>query len=457
MHDLHLVSIQNKITVTDPPDRLRQAIRTSLRLKNPLYYRLARMGNHRALYATREYFTYFEETDDDISFPRGMRPRLKKFIEKEGGDWSVEDKTVRPALAVPAVCHSPLRDYQYGVIEEINPTQNPEGVIVLSTGFGKSFIALKLIECVQTKTLIIVPRNSILKQFRRDIELHLRTKAGIIQGKNEDIQDITVASLATLRKRPDLRRRLKKTFGMVVVDECHQTIPQKSIEAVTDFQPRFFYGLTATPARDDGQGEAIHFYYGPTLITRELPQETPQVVRVHSPHFLRIHENYALTIDDQVEHEARNQLIARYAEEAAEEGRKVLVLTKRIAHYEAIGALIGGAHKTLEIPAKDLPELLPKIRSGEQPFDILLGTFSLLSTGVDIPILDTLIIAGDLKSSVLTKQSIGRVLRLHETKKTPKIIDFVDKANGILMNQAKQRAHTYRKNDWPILDIHEDV
>jgi superfamily II DNA or RNA helicase len=75
----------------------------------------------------------------------------------------------------------------------------------------------------------------------------------------------------------------------------------------------------------------------------------------------------------------------------------------------------------------------------------------MLSTGTDIPALDTLIFAGDLRSDVLQEQSAGRILRLFRDKQHPKIIDFVDNKTGILNHQGKARIRWYKKQGWEII------
>jgi superfamily II DNA or RNA helicase len=96
-------------------------------------------------------------------------------------------------------------------------------------------------------------------------------------------------------------------------------------------------------------------------------------------------------------------------------------------------------------------DLLARFREGGKDFDVILGTFGLLSTGINIPALDTIIFAGDLKSSVLCVQSVGRILRLFEGKQYPKIIDIDDCKSGILHNQARLRKKFYKDNEWEIL------
>jgi superfamily II DNA or RNA helicase len=47
------------------------------------------------------------------------------------------------------------------------------------------------------------------------------------------------------------------------VDECHHTPSKTFTEAVNAFPAMYRLGLTATPSREDGLGQAIQVYIGP--------------------------------------------------------------------------------------------------------------------------------------------------------------------------------------------------
>ncbi len=156
-------------------------------------------------------------------------------------------------------------------------------------------------------------------------------------------------------------------------------------------------------------------------------------------------------IEEQVTCEARNKLIADVIERERKLGKKVLVLTKRVAHYELLHSMVDpeGAFCFASSDAKQKrDELLQGLRDGSQEFSALFGTYALLGTGIDIPKLSVVILAGDLKSDVLAEQSIGRIQRLLDGKPNPKVVDIVDKTNPVLYKQARIRQAFYRERNW---------
>jgi len=347
-----------------------------------------------------------------------------------------------------------LRPYQVGVVDEILKNRD-SGIIKLGTGYGKTIIACEIIRKLNKTALIIVPRVSILNQFKETLKEFYDYEAGIIQGKSWDIKDITIASMATLKKREEQLKDITSKFSIIIADECHSYISEKGIKTIQSFNPRFLLGASATPRRTDEQGGAIFFTFGEILIDRELPQEKPVVHVVKSNVDIEVSIDYSEMIDDMINNAERNNLIFMLAGNELLNKRKILILTKRIAHYEKIKNWFPGKTIVYTISsttnAKERDKLLTKLRNNEKDFDVIMGTFSMLSTGVDIPKLDTLIVAGDLKSSVLVDQSAGRILRLFNKKNRPKIIDIDDNKNPMLHRQFLERKKFYKSNNWEIL------
>lgn len=452
------MTIRNKLYLKDVPPDLLKKLKQALTLPNPMYETLRRMGNKRALYACPKVFRYYEEDKEtnEIIVGRGMLRRIRDYMEKQGSPLYVTDQRVTRGPGYKGVQSTiELREYQYGVIEEIK--QQEEGIIRLDTGFGKTIIAIKLIAELGEKCIFIVPRTSLLEQFKTEAAKWLGVEVGVVGAGQEDVRDITVATIQTLVRRPALVAELSGVFGLQIVDECHTVIPEKSRKAVEAFKPKYRYGLTATPRRTDKQGDALEFLFGPIVVDRELPKANPSVRMERLNHDSYTAYEYAEIISKQTSDTLRNRRIADIVREETARGRRVLVLTKRIIHFEAIREICletEDPEHCIEVASrtssKARADLLADLRSGARPFNSIFGTFSLLSTGVDIPSLDTIIFAGDLKSDVLTEQAVGRVRRIFEDKQDPLIIDIWDTGNKVLYRQGLARKKFYEEKNWNI-------
>ncbi len=404
-----------------------------------------------------EFIPYYEEDkrNGTLSIGRGCGQRLRGYMETNGVTAKVHDLTVCPEAHIGSSTIA-LRPYQEGIPEKI--ALHRVGVCRFDTGFGKTILALKVVELLQTKTLILVPRTSIYEQFRTDVERLLGKKVVTIRDPSSG--DSVVSTTQGLQRflesaSEEDRLQLKQTFGLVIVDECHTTIPKKSRACIEFFNARYRYGFTATNRRTDGQGDALGFLYGPVIADGKVERETPIVYVDEFKGSITMGEYHEI-IAEQVTDEDRNKRIVEIAKQELSDGRRILILTKRVEHYAILQELLeedkveGVISLSSTASAKGRAETLGDLRSGDRVFQVLLGTFSLLSTGVDIPSLDTLILAGDLKSDVLAEQSAGRILRLFSGKRKPKIVDIHDMGNPILRHQGRERRKFYARESWDI-------
>jgi superfamily II DNA or RNA helicase len=86
---------------------------------------------------------------------------------------------------------------------------------------------------------------------------------------------------------------------------------------------------------------------------------------------------------------------------------------------------------------------------------IVYATSQIMSTGVNIKNLHNIVLASSSKSKIRILQTIGRLMRLHETKTTATMIDLVDKLdyNGIpnfTLKHVEERIKHYSKEQHPV-------
>lgn len=148
--------------------------------------------------------------------------------------------------------------------------------------------------------------------------------------------------------------------------------------------------------------------------------------------------------------EARTAVVANVITDAFRQGRKVLVLTERTDHIDAIRAALANQvpepfvlhgrmskkQRTALIAALDaLPPGAPRV---------LLATGKLVGEGFDHPPLDTLVLAMPVSWKGTLQQYAGRLHREHASKADVRIIDFVDTAHPALRRMWDKRQRGYR-------------
>ena len=139
-----------------------------------------------------------------------------------------------------------LRGYQLEAIE--NWCLEKMGSIVLPTGAGKTIIGLKIIEIVNSPTLIIVPTLDLIKQWTKILSRNFDIEIGNIGGGTENIRPITVSTYdSAYIKAPWIGNK----FLLIVFDEVHH-LPAPSYRLIAEtFVAPYRLGLTATIERED--------------------------------------------------------------------------------------------------------------------------------------------------------------------------------------------------------------
>lgn len=365
-----------------------------------------------------------------------------------------------------------LREVQRGIIKDweniVVPSSEPEGrILTVPCGYGKTIMSLWCASLVKKKTLIVVHKEFLMNQFCSEIKIFLpNAKIGKIQGSVCDIEDkdIVIGMLQSLvsKKYPD---EIFNSFGMVIFDECHHLAAEVFSRVLTFLGCWRMLGLSATPDRKDRLTKIFHWYLGDYLtkildrgkevlnvwrITHE-PTGDPEEIEEYLTEPLTASENVnsPKLITGVCDNFSRNSLILSICKKLiTTENRRVLILTDRKAQLQWLfnefnlfmpdecGYYVGGMKEAaLNMSAKK---------------KLVLGTYAMASEGMNVPELDTLILASP-KSDIV--QSVGRILRkkAEDRDKVPLVIDIVDK-HPSLMRQSKRRVTFYNKNSYKTFD-----
>ena len=332
------------------------------------------------------------------------------------------------------------------------------GVLCAPTAFGKTVTAAGIIARRGVNALVMVHRTELLKQWQERLVAFLDVDKGAIGtiggGKSKPTGKIDIAVMQSLSRQGEINP-LVENYGHVIVDECHH-IGAVSFDAILKrVKAKYVLGLTATPIRRDGQQPIIFMQCGPIRHTAQRSENAPQDLEVMPillrnqidlPGELGIQEVFKSLANDA----DRTDAIAAEIKNAFEHGRKVLVLTERTAHLDAIlTALIG------KIPApfvlhgrlskKQRAAVIAELEtlSPDTP-RVLLATGKLVGEGFDHPPLDTLVLAMPISWKGTLQQYAGRLHRIQATKTEVRIIDFVDTGHPALVRMWEKRQRGYR-------------
>ena len=151
--------------------------------------------------------------------------------------------------------------------------EGSQGVVVLPTGAGKTFVAALAIHETRLWTLAVVPTLDLLQQWRIALASSLSIDAdeiGVFGGGKKELKPITVITYDSAAIYP---RELKR-FGLLIFDECHHLpAPGYRLIAESAFTP-LRLGLSATPERSDMAHAELEILIGPEVFRRSPAELT---------------------------------------------------------------------------------------------------------------------------------------------------------------------------------------
>jgi len=390
-----------------------------------------------------------------IALPRGCLEAAQTLLAENGiGCELIDERFVGSPIDV--AFGGRLRPDQEAAVTAM--LHHDAGVLCAPTAFGKTVTAAAMIARRGINTLVLVHRTELLKQWQARLQSFLGVGKGVVGtiggGKARPTGIIDIAVMQSLSRQGEINP-LVENYGHVIVDECHH-IGAVSFDAILKrVKAKYVLGLTATPIRRDGQQPIIFMQCGPTRHTAEKPESAPHDLAVvpHTRH-KRIDLPTDAGIQDVFRHlvvdSDRTVAIASEIENAYKQGRKVLVLTERTEHLEAIKAALENKVAALTVLHGRLAK---KVRAAliteleALPPDaprVLLATGKLVGEGFDHPPLDTLVLAMPVSWKGTLQQYAGRLHREHATKTDVRIIDFVDTGHPALLRMWDKRQRGYR-------------
>lgn len=380
------------------------------------------------------------------------------------------------------------RDYQIDTVFNIIKYQNC--LAELATSAGKTLITYMTIAYLletqkARKVLMIVPTVDLVVQGAEDFyqynEESCKMKMDIQQifagSVIRDKSNIVIGTYQSLVKKD---KSYFDQFDTVIVDETHKakSVSIKTILEKCDSATRKF-GLSGTiPKPGTLDRLTLMAYTGPVITSiradylMEKGHITPCEVYVIEMDYARsevkegfktlfqrseedrkkllnLEQQYAIQSEERLEFitdmilkNTKNSLVLFYR---IEYGNKIYDKLREKTNRK-IFYIDGSVDKDLREYQKD------NLEEGEGK--IMIASFGTFSTGINVKNIHTIYLTESFKSEVIIRQSIGRGLRKHETKKKLVIIDFVDdycvgKFKNYLYKHSEARQAIYADQNFP--------
>lgn len=382
----------------------------------------------------------------------GLAQRIKKFCDQRQYGFSFDPELYHDNISVKEVEEMieslslpewvEIRDYQVDAV--VKCLRSRRRTLVSPTGSGKSLMIYFISQWYKEKTLIIVPTIGLVSQMKSDLEsygfkgvIHVST-GGL--SKDFDIPaDIVITTWQSLDNgKSRVNKKWYDQFKVVIGDECHgakATTLIKILSAMENTPYRF--GTTGTLDNIELNKATIEGLFGAqykTTTTRALidqghvadikikcitlkyPEEIAKQLRG---------KTYQEEIDFLTTYEPRNEFIKNLA--LSLKGNK-LVFFRLIDHgkelYDRLSDHPDVFYIAGDVGVSDREDIRKAIE--EKQDAVLVASLGTTSTGVSIKKLHHMIAASPSKSKIKVLQSIGRMLRQHESKEHAVLYDIVD-------------------------------
>lgn len=413
-------------------------------------------------------FNIYYEDDDKIIVPKFYG--LNTFGQPDENLLPEPDK-------IEVSCDISLRDYQTPVINKcINSIKSKEGgVLSVYCGWGKTEAALYIASQIGLKTFILVHTEDLMNQWVSRIQNRFtNARVGIVQQNRCDVDDKDfvigmVHSVSMKDYTPTIesgsdedyigrKPTIFDSFGLVIVDEIHLMATKVFSQAFQKLCCKYSLGLSATPYRADRCHKVFQQFIGDVMhIEKRAPNKELVVtclnykIKKFEPVLdKRGDVSYIGTLMKILAHDGRAKELVSQIIKLVKEGRKILILGEYINYLKKIRDLLSVNEYKGFTYGLYIGEMNKDQRTMSQENDVILGTYKLASVGMDIPGLNTLILATPRKE---IEQSVGRILRTHGKQEIkPKIIDVID-SFGMFIAQGRHRKGFFKTYGYKIVTV----
>jgi superfamily II DNA or RNA helicase len=362
-------------------------------------------------------------------------------------DYEIVDKRVDSPIE-PFDFKFTLRPSQQSVYDDVNDSC----IINAWVSWGKTFTALAIANKLKQKTLIVTHTLALRAQWEKEVKKVFGVIPGIIGSGQFDIDhSFVIGNVQTLYRRID---SIKDTFGTIILDEMHHVSSPTFTRIVDASNARYKIGLTGTMERKDGRHVIFRDYFNTNVY--KPPKENYLVPKVNTIQSgIRFPDGAKTPWASRINAIAYNweyqNMVALLAANYAAKGHKVLVVSDRVDFLKQCHKLVGDNSicVTGEIPHEERPTMIKGIFGDK---DILFGTQSIFSEGISVDCLSCLILATPVNNEPLLTQLVGRIIRIHEDKPQPIIVD-IHLVGNTARRQANARMGYYMKQGYEVETI----
>jgi superfamily II DNA or RNA helicase len=416
-------------------------------------------------------FAHWDDRIEKFRIPAQQYRPLVENLRAEQVSFKDEAHTFSALILDPQITLEPYPHQQQALQAWIDQGHN--GVVILPTASGKTYLAQLAMQATPRPTLITVPTLDLMHQWYAHLTATFpHADVGLLGGGSKDRTAILVATYDSAAIHAET---LGNQYALLICDECHH-LPSDFNRVIAEYSiAPYRLGLTATPDRADGRHDDLTQLLGPIVYQKSAADLSGDALAPFQIVPIKVQLS-------QAERDRYEQLIAqrnRFLQEAniwlssaqgwqrfvrasaqSQPGRRAM-----LAHREAKAIALGTEGKlrvladllvqhypdrtliftndniavyqisetflipaiTHQTPVKERHAILQRFRSGNYP---TLVVSHVLNEGVDVPEARVAILLSGSGSIREYVQRLGRILRKGSGNKQAILYEVVSEATS---------------------------
>ena len=381
----------------------------------------------------------------------GLVEEIRRFCKARDYEFSVDD-SLKPTKKIDEEetieflksLNLTMKPRDYQVEAFMRAVNSDRGVFLSPTASGKSFIIYLIARYYNARTLIIVPTTSLVSQLASDFADYGFDSStnvhSVFSGQDKrSPKPITISTWQSIYKLP---KSYFEDYDLIIGDEAHQ-FKAKSLTTIMEKMENTKYRFGFTGTLDGSMTNEITLtgLFGPVyrVTTTKSLMDDGKVAKLNIKVIILKHKkedrklisktNYQDEVDWIVSNPLRNKFLRNLTLSA--EGNTLLLFQFVDKH----GKLLYDSIKSKDpnrkvffihggVDAEDRENVRRIVESESNA--VIVASFGTFSTGINIRNLHNIVLASPSKSRIRLLQSIGRGLRLSETKDSVTVYDIGD-------------------------------
>lgn len=365
---------------------------------------------------------------------------------------------VAPYVATDAISPNRMQQQALTQLHAVRASGEQRALVISATGTGKTYLAaFDVLQARPKRMLFIVHREQILTKAMTDFQRVLKLPAeefGLVAGSTRQLDRRYVfATIQTLAKDDVLQAITADAFDYILIDEVHKAGAASYLRVIEHFTPSFLLGMTATPERTDDFNIFELFHYN---IAYEIRLQQALAENMLCPfHYFGVSEHTAIDNKATLQQLLVKERVAHIIEKieyygyCGETVKGLMFCSKKEEARALSEALNERGYHTAALTGDDSIDVRERVvtQLEEGTLDYIL-TVDIFNEGIDIPLVNQVVMLRQTQSSIIFIQQLGRGLRKHASKEYVTVIDFIGNyQNNYMIPMALSGDYSYNKDN----------